>query len=156
VQFRIIDARWPASVVSLVFFLVVPGFFLSAILLGMRPFYDRLVSVIVYYALVLFLVGVIAVACAVGFTYRYTTVDQDAITIHTAWYGLKRRAQRILKCQIAAVECCDCVRSVPFGQRSASTLRLKLTDGSDVVLTEVPGGGQLRRENDALTNWLSS
>jgi hypothetical protein len=145
-KYSVIDPRWLGDAIGGLVFLVATGVVLYVWATSMRPVPNRLMSAIVYYVILVALVGAVVAICAKGFTYRWTEVGNEGLVLHEGFYGLVWKTRVVPKSEIITVERYDYSRVGMFTHVPSSGLRVCLMDGSALVLAESDGEGKYHQE----------
>lgn len=150
----IVDPRWVGDLVGGSVFLLAAATAIYVWATSMHPL-PRLSSAIVYYTVLVILVLLLILICYAGFTYRWTEVYHDQLIVHEGYYALFWRTRVIPKSQIAAMEQYDRSRQGAFTHIRASGIRIRLVDGTQIVLAESDGEGHYKHEWDELRETLN-
>jgi hypothetical protein len=89
----------------------------------------------------------------IGFTYAYAYVEHGVVTIRQAYYGIFRREVVIPKGEIAAFEAYEFSGGV-FARHPCSGIRVRLVDGTAIVLAESSGTDAYRHQVELLQREL--
>jgi len=145
-KYRITDPAWVGEVLGGAFFLaalmVVSGVWVTSV----HPFPDSVVSSVAYYAALVALAAGIVAQCVLGFKYRRTDVDEEGLSVRDGKCHIALKTKRIPRSEIAGVETYDEIRQGVFAHGKVSGIRVRLSDGSAIVLAETNGQGRYEQE----------
>lgn len=149
------DPQWLPSALWRVGLIAVSGLVLYVVSTSMHPIPGQKVGAAAYYLLILALILSIVWNIYSGFTYRHTYVEHGVVIIRQAYYGIIRKDIVIPKDKIAAIESYEFSGGV-FARHPCSGIRIRMVDGTAIVLAESSEAGAYRHQVELLQRDLGA
>src|SRR6476469_3978660 len=90
-SYRILESKpleWVLSTIFELFWLACTSVGLAAFLTSVHPFWNRVISIVVYFAFAGVWLAAIIFILTTGFCYRWTNVNDEDLVIHDVHLGL--------------------------------------------------------------------